>query len=544
MCSSWGLLMIVRTSRWNNYVSLSLRQSPMIVRRSTLMMKQLCLPLPSSVTYDCEEVNFESRWNNYVSLSLRQSPMIVRRSTLNQDETIMSPSPFVSHLWLWGGQLWIKMKQLCLPLPSSVTYDCEEVNFESRWNNYVSLSLRQSPMIVRRSTLNQDETIMSPSPFVSHLWLWGGQLWIKMKQLCLPLPSSVTYDCEEVNFESRWNNYVSLSLRQSPMIVRRSTLNQDETIMSPSPFVSHLWLWGGQLWIKMKQLCLPLPSSVTYDCEEVNFESRWNNYVSLSLRQSPMIVRRSTLNQDETIMSPSPFVSHLWLWGGQLWIKMKQLCLPLPSSVTYDCEEVNFESRWNNYVSLSLRQSPMIVRRSTLNQDETIMPPSPFVSHLWLWGGQLWIKMKQLCLPLPSSVTYDCEDVNFESRWNNYVSLSLRQSPMIVRRSTLNQDETIMPPSPFVSHLWLWGGQLWIKMKQLCLPLPSSVTYDCEEVNFESRWNNYASLSLRQSPMIVRTSTLNPKETVQQVQPPLIASGSILKPRVTFLPFFIAVSST
>ena len=115
---------------------------------------------------------------------------------------------------------------------------------------------------------------------------------------------------------------------------------------------------------------------------------------------------------------------------------------------------------------------------------------------------------------------------------------------MIVRLSTLNQDETIMSPSPFVSHLWLWGGQLWIKMKRLCLPLPSSVTYDCEEVNFESRWNNYASLSLRQSPMIVRRSTLNPKETVQQVQPPLIARGSILKPRVTFLPFFIAVSST
>jgi hypothetical protein len=115
---------------------------------------------------------------------------------------------------------------------------------------------------------------------------------------------------------------------------------------------------------------------------------------------------------------------------------------------------------------------------------------------------------------------------------------------MIVRLSTLNQDETIMSPSPFVSHLWLWGGQLWIKMKQLCLPLPSSVTYDCEEVNFESGWNNYASLSLRQSPMIVRRSTLNPKETVQQVQPPLIARGSILKPRVTFLPFFIAVSST
>jgi hypothetical protein len=39
--------------------------------------------------------------------------------------------------------------------------------------------------------------------------------------------------------------------------------------------------------------------------------------------------------------------------------------------------------------------------------------------------------------------------------------------------------------------------------------------------------------------MIVRRSTLNPKETVQQV-----ARGSILKPRVTFLPFFIAVSST
>jgi len=114
---------------------------------------------------------------------------------------------------------------------------------------------------------------------------------------------------------------------------------------------------------------------------------------------------------------------------------------------------------------------------------------------------------------------------------------------MIGRLSTLNQDETIMPPSPFVSHLWLWGGQLWIKMKQLCLPLPSSVTYDCE-VNFESKWNNYASRSLRQSPIIVRRSTLNPKETVQQVQPPLIARGSILKPRVTFLPFFIAVSST
>jgi hypothetical protein len=44
--------------------------------------------------------------------------------------------------------------------------------------------------------------------------------------------------------------------------------------------------------------------------------------------------------------------------------------------------------------------------------------------------------------------------------------------------------------------------------------------------------------------MIVRRSTLNPKETVQQVQPPLIARESILKPRVTFLPFFIAVSST
>ena len=64
-----------------------------------------------------------------------------------------------------------------------------------------------------------------------------------------------------------------------------------------------------------------------------------------------MIVRLSTLNQDETIMSPSPFVSHLWLWGGQLWIKMKQLCLPLPSSVTYDCEEVNFESKRNSSTS-------------------------------------------------------------------------------------------------------------------------------------------------------------------------------------------------